>query len=592
MKKAIVIFKLILLFILSINYSGAQVFTGSTKTVKMSMEPQYELTELPNLWFELDFIDENNNKILEAEESGKVILEIINKGAGPAQGIEVEVETDIYDEHLKIGDKVFIHSIPAGETKRVEIPIEAGFNIQTNQHTLKITAKEHFGFDMPPAFLKYLQTYEFQKAKLHFAFMDIFDTGEGTSTIHPDGLLQTGEQIKARIVIQNIGQNIAKGINYKFETNDQNIFFRNNTHIGKLPDMKINETKEIWVTLAVNKRVDYKDDLPIFLTITEERGLGCIKEFQLPLAIDKTPPSQQNLITVTPDIDKLQSEIDIISTSDRISPRISIKSLDAIPFVSMKRPDAVAVVIGVEQYKNIPSAPYAKRDAEIMTKYFQDVLGIDRVLTYTDKDVSGFFFMNTFDPQTGELQKYVNKGKTEVYVYYSGHGMPEKDGKDVYLFPHDGRTEKLEVMGYSLNTLYKNLDLLEAGSVTVILDACFSGSSRPSNVHIAENISQTKGVRIRPREEQPWESNPNFRLFTSSKDEQTSVGFDETGTGLFTYYLAVGLQGEADLNEDKVITAAELRQYVTEKVSETSKKIRGEQTPQFFGRDDFVLVEF
>ena len=70
------------------------------------------------------------------------------------------------------------------------------------------------------------------------------------------------------------------------------------------------------------------------------------------------------------------------------------------------------------------------------------------------------------------------------------------------------------------------------------------------------------------------------------------MGFDPSQTGLFTYYLCVGLQGEADENRDHKITNGELSKYVSSKVQETSKKIFGIQTPQFNGNKDFILVEY
>ena len=88
----------------------------------------------------------------------------------------------------------------------------------------------------------------------------------------------------------------------------------------------------------------------------------------------------------------------------------------------------------------------------------------------------------------------------------------------------------------------------------------------------------------------PWDTNPNFRLFTSSSGEQTSLGYDQAQSGLFTYFLAVGLQGEADSNDDGIIMIEELVTYVTDSVSREAKNIRGgAQTPEFFGNRNMVI---
>jgi uncharacterized caspase-like protein len=145
---------------------------------------------------------------------------------------------------------------------------------------------------------------------------------------------------------------------------------------------------------------------------------------------------------------------------------------------------------------------------------------------------------------------------------------------------------------YSINKMYSCLNDLKAKSVTVILDACFSGSSRQSGNYAGVSIGNTKGVSIEIEDlgVRPWETNPNFRLITSSSGEQTSLGFDQSQSGLFTYYLAIGMQGEADANNDGSITYEELFQYIKSNVSSTARQIRnGDQTPQFFGEGSTVF---
>ncbi len=581
-----------LLLVLLLSYtviSVGQTVRGKSKTVKMKFEPQYEFTLPPNLYVNMDFVDDNGNGLIEAEETAKLTLNIENKGAGPAQGLKVKLTSQTYDPEFKIGEEVFIREIKPKESKQIILNLEAGFNVKTNEHKIQINVTEHFGYDMDPATLV-LNTLEYQKPKLVFSGMDIYDKGEGTGPIVSDGQLQAGELVKAKIVVQNIGNNIAKNVKFSVQSNDKNIYIRDGN--GLLGDIKIGEVKEFWVGISPNKRVDTEGNLPIYITLESEKGKGNLQNHQLPLALNQRPPKTETL-AVKANLDELKKQVARFEyKSDKYTATISAKNVDVLPKANTQRTDAVAVVIGVEDYENIPGAPYAKRDAEVMSRYFKDVMGVKKVITHTNEEVTGFFFINIFDPNSGKLLRMINKGETEVFVYYSGHGIPEKDGKEVYLFPADGKLEMLDVMGYSLNKLYKNLDAMGAKNVTVILDACFTGSSRSSETYTAQNVSNTKGVRIKPREVQPWQSNNNFRVFSSSRDDQTSLGFDEAETGLFTYYLAIGLQGEADLNKDKKITACELRNYVTSKVSETSKKIRGEQTPQFFGNDDLILVEF
>jgi hypothetical protein len=86
--------------------------------------------------------------------------------------------------------------------------------------------------------------------------------------------------------------------------------------------------------------------------------------------------------------------------------------------------------------------------------------------------------------------------------------------------------------------------------------------------------------------------NPKFTVINSSTGEETSLGYDASRSGLFTYYLCAGLQGRADANGDKQITLGELKTYISTNVMATSKKISGIQTPVFYGDENEILVKY
>ncbi|MBK9357481.1 MAG: hypothetical protein IPN08_08870, partial [Bacteroidales bacterium] len=92
----------------------------------------------------------------------------------------------------------------------------------------------------------------------------------------------------------------------------------------------------------------------------------------------------------------------------------------------------------------------------------------------------------------------------------------------MYLLPSDGRLEAIERQGYDLNTLYNNLEALQAKSVTVFLDACFSGVSRSTETSESRNLIAAKGALVRPVVAQPWLNDPGFTVFSSSDFDQTS----------------------------------------------------------------------
>jgi hypothetical protein len=578
-----------LFFLIPFISFSQEIISGKSSVKKFSLKPTYERELPPNLYVDLSFDDQNGNGILESEEKANLRLKITNKGKGRAQGLEVIIEDKIKDSNFKIGDNKKIYFIGSDESTEVIIPIEAGFDIKTAEHKLKIDVKEHFGYDMDPAYLV-LNTLEYQKPQLTLSGFEIVDNGEGTGAIDEDGQLQAGELVKVKLVVQNIGQNIAQNTKFEIYTTDENIYLENIK--GELGNLAIGEIKEFWVTISPNKRVESNGQLPIFLSLSEELGFGDLIKYQLPIVLNQKPPEPQ-ILTVKADIEKIKKQVARFEyTSNKFTANVgTVKNITNITPSKTVRKDAIAVIIGVENYSDLPPAPYAKNDAEIMKKYFKTRLGIDKVVIFKDEEVSGFIFDDIFNPEYGELQKSILKGETDVFVFYSGHGVPSKNGEQIFLFPSDGKKERIEFQGYDINKLYQNLEALGAKSVTVFIDACFSGNSRVSEKIATKNLVATKGVRIQPKLSSPWTTNPNFSVFNSSSADETSLGFDLSQTGLFTYYLCVGLQGEADLNQDKIITNGELSDFIKSKVMDTSKKIFGLQTPQFNGNRDAILIE-
>ena len=559
-----------------------------SKSKHYNIQPAYERGLPPNLFVEYNFRDENQNGILEATETGYLNLTITNKGKGPAQGLEISILDDVNDPALRIDDKKEIAFIFPDSSKKVIIPITAGLDVQSSKHSFMITVTEYFHYDMDTAYL-ILNSLKYQEPQLVFSGMDVIDYGENTVAISEDGQLQAGEQVKVKLVVQNIGQNIALNTSFRIVSEDKNIYIEDGS--GDLGDIGIGEVKEFEFYMSPNKRVKTTDKLPVFMTLQEDIGKGSLVNYQLPVFLNQKPPETE-IVEVVPNRENLDVAI-IVHGHGVFKTNVgNIIDIHTVKLSVKKIKHSVGVVIGIENYTELPPAPYADNDAEIMKKYFEETFGIEQVVLYTNKDVSGFAFDDIFNPDYGELQKAILKGESDLFVFYSGHGVPSKDGQNIYLFPSDGKVSRLQTQGYNINTLYKNLEKLGARSVIVFLDACFSGASRTSEQHETKNLVAMKGIKVKPKTLEPWQNNENFIVFTSSSGEETSLGFDVTKTGLFTYFLCAGLQGKADLNNDRKITAGELDTYLYKNVTETSRKISGIQTPVFHGKKDRILVKY
>ena len=583
--------------------SAQSVVTSPIRYIRHS-EPTGGIIMPPDLYVNIDFVDDNGNKILEALESGQIKVTLTNKG-GKADNVQLKVSPNKYYQGLHLGQSEFTTFVDYNQPTELIVPVTADINVPTDSIRLTIDVTEPLGYDISAVML--LSTFEFQKAKLKMQGVSVVDAGLGLRALNnnPDGKLQMGEVVKCYVLLQNIGDGVAEDMTYIIKTDDPNIYLLSDSGFekeisGTLKDLQVGESESIDFRLSPNNKYEHKGEwLPVYLTVKEHYGKGDIVAENIPLPLDQVP-AEPSLFTIEANYDKLLAarKTEIYSNSDRISSNVRIRDISLAPVGEALYSDAVAIVLGVEENGyDIAPAPYAARDAQVMSKYFSTSMGIRDVRLFTDKDVTRSRLSDIFDTN-GELQRSVIEGETDVFVFYSGHGMPDygEDGNvDIFLFPYDGRKDMLKERGYSLSKLYSNLAALNARSVTVILDACFSGSSRQSNAFATVPIANEKGIAIRTRNVsvRPWEKQSNFRVLTSSSGDQTSLGYDQSQSGLFTYYLATGLQGDADKDEDGKITLQELYEHVSENVSSTAKQIRnGDQTPQLFGNSDFIMEKF
>ena len=69
-------------------------------------------------------------------------------------------------------------------------------------------------------------------------------------------------------------------------------------------------------------------------------------------------------------------------------------------------------------------------------------------------------------------------------MYFSGHGIANQKDQNTGILPFD--VDPNYSVGITLKNLYKDLSKMNANSVTVYLDACFTGQSRDLQMLIAD----------------------------------------------------------------------------------------------------------
>ena len=235
-------------------------------------------------------------------------------------------------------------------------------------------------------------------------------------------------------------------------------------------------------------------------------------------------------------------------------------------------PDAIAVVIANAGYRNgIPTVDYALNDGQAAQAMLRDIFGLrpGNIIALENAGQADMFsIFGNASTHEGKLWSWVRPGRSKIYVYYSGHGVPGmRDGR-AYLLPVDADPGTAEINGYPLELLYRNLTKLGAGSVTVILESCFSGLTERGPL-----IRSASPVFL--KSSQPTVSS-GLTILSAAQSDQIASWDHAAGLGMFTHYLMRALYGEADGgrwgNGDGKVTLGETEAYLDDEMSYAARR--------------------
>jgi len=262
--------------------------------------------------------------------------------------------------------------------------------------------------------------------------------------------------------------------------------------------------------------------------------------------------------------------------------------LTRLPRGKRENRDGIAVILGNGEYTthhpDVPNVAYAHNDAEAIKEYVLHTLRFRQGnLIFVEDATKGQMesIFGTRDYPEGKLAHWIRQGRSDVFVFYSGHGAPGLKNGEPYLVPVDADPATLEINGYPVATLYHNLAALHARSITVVLDACFSGGSAGGAV-----VKHASDLVIRPT--MPSAALPKGTVITASDGTQIASWDEEAHLGLLTRYFLEGIAGAADQqrygNGDGKVALAELKRYLDSEVVYRARRAFGrDQTPEVTG---------
>ena len=261
---------------------------------------------------------------------------------------------------------------------------------------------------------------------------------------------------------------------------------------------------------------------------------------------------------------------------------VQYSALNPVKINARSSNDSIAIIIGIEKYKRIQKADYANEDALAFYDYAIRALGVkpENIKMLLDDQADDVEILATFQSW---LPIKVQKQKSDVYIFYSGHGLPSEDGKNLYFLPYGTDKQYLDRTALNQQIIVNSIQASKPRSVTMFIDACYSGQSRTG-----ENlIASARPIYLK---QSASSFPPEFSVFSASAPDQLSSSSPELKHGVFSYYLMKGMEGDADENRDGKITLGEMHSYLAENVARQAGMINRKQDPQLFGDSNRVLV--
>lgn len=235
-----------------------------------------------------------------------------------------------------------------------------------------------------------------------------------------------------------------------------------------------------------------------------------------------------------------------------------------VPETTMVNEKTYAFIVGNENYNHVSKVQFALDDANSVASYCQKTLGIPEGHIRVYRDATNMAMRHIID-DIREVAS-VNNNDIHVIFYYAGHGVPNEADRSAHLLPVDVRSSYIQEC-ISVSDLYRDFNQLGVLSVTVFMDACFSGSTRGNDM-----LAAARGVVLRTNLSQP---KGKIVAFSAATGDETAYPYNEKSHGMFTYFLLKKLKETAG-----DVTLGELGDYISANVKKVSLDVNQKlQTP-------------
>ena len=232
--------------------------------------------------------------------------------------------------------------------------------------------------------------------------------------------------------------------------------------------------------------------------------------------------------------------------------------------------DSWALIIGINDYENVPDLHYAVEDALAIKNMLINEFNFSRnnVRVLIDKEAT----QSNINKEMSKLLKSAGVNDRVVF-YFAGHGETEELGLEEvatgFLMPSDADVENLYFSAIPMEDLRSISKFSKAKHMLFLVDACYSGLAAVNTRGLSTNSPNYIDKITQENARQ---------IITAGQKDEKVLEKDEWEHSAFTKNLISGLKDKkANSNGDDFITGSELGFYLQEKVSLDTEN---SQTPQ------------
>ncbi|HUK19781.1 MAG TPA: polysaccharide deacetylase family protein [Bryobacteraceae bacterium] len=225
-----------------------------------------------------------------------------------------------------------------------------------------------------------------------------------------------------------------------------------------------------------------------------------------------------------------------------------------------------AVIVGINDYQNWPKLRYAVNDANSIEEALVTKFGFERnnIRKLLNGDATRQRIMEVLGDEFTDSRKVQREDR--VFFFFAGHGATRtfEDGRQLgFIVPVDADRENYYSTAISMTSLREASDLIAAKHIYFVMDSCYSGLA----------LSRGGGSFARDRSYLEEVTRRTARqILTAGGADQQVADDGPGGHSVFTWALLQGLDGQADLDGNGVITASELGAYVSPIVSQFARQ--------------------